>query len=143
MAIGPVEYAVIAFPGNRFNGDVVPALSELVENGTVHIIDLVFIHKDQDGTLTIGELEELDAELGAVFAELEGEIDDLLNEEDLQGISTLLPPNSSAAVIVWENLWAERFADSGIHFHSLHPGWAATPEKSNNGTNNAANCLTD
>ena len=110
MAIGPVEYAVIAFPGNRFNGDVVPALSELVENDTVHIIDLVFIHKDQDGTLTIGELEELDAELGAVFAELEGEIDDLLNEEDLQGISTLLPPNSSAAVIVWENLWAERFA---------------------------------
>ncbi len=110
MAIGPVEYAVIAFPGNRFNGDVVPALSELVENDTVHIIDLVFIHKDQDGTLTIGELEELDAELGAVFAELEGEIDDLLNEEDLEGISTLLPPNSSAAVIVWENLWAERFA---------------------------------
>lgn len=110
MAIGPVEYAVIAFPGNRFNGDVVPALSELVENGTIHIIDLVFIHKGEDGTLTVGELEELDAELGAVFAELEGDIDDLLNEEDLQDISTLLSPNSSAAVIVWENLWAERFA---------------------------------
>jgi uncharacterized membrane protein len=110
MAIGPVEYAVIAFPGNRFNGDVVPALSELVENDTIHIIDLVFIHKGQDGTLTIGELEELDADLGAVFADLEGEIDDLLNEEDLQDISTLLSPNSSAAVIIWENLWAERFA---------------------------------
>ncbi|MBP6788651.1 MAG: hypothetical protein KA170_13755, partial [Candidatus Promineofilum sp.] len=80
MALGPVEYAVIAFPGNRFNGDVVPALSELVENDTVHIIDLVFVHKDEDGTLTIGEIEQLDAELGAVFAELEGDIDDLLNE---------------------------------------------------------------
>lgn len=110
MAIGPVEYAVIAFPGNRFNGDVVPALSELVENETVHIIDLVFVHKGEDGTLTIGEIEELDADLGAVFAKLEGEIDDLLNEEDLHELAALLSPNSSAAVLVWENLWAERFA---------------------------------
>jgi uncharacterized membrane protein len=112
MTVGPVEYAVIAFPGNRFNGDVVPALSELVENDVIHIIDLVFVHKDEDGTLTIGELEELDAELGAVFAELEGDVEDLLNEEDLHEISALLPPNSSAAVIVWENLWAERFANA-------------------------------
>ena len=110
MALGPVEYAVIAFPGNRFNGDVVPALSELVESGTIHIIDLVFAHMDADGVLTVGELEELDAELGAVFADLEGDVNDLLNEEDLNEISTLLPPNSSAAIIVWENLWAERFA---------------------------------
>ena len=110
MALGPVEYAVIAFPGNRFNGDVVPALSELVDSGTVHIIDLVFVHKDADGILTIGELEQLDAELGAVFAELEGDIDGLLSEEDLSDISALLSDNSSAAVIVWENLWAERFA---------------------------------
>ena len=110
MALGPVEYAVIAFPGNRFNGDVVPALSELVESGTIRIIDLVFAHMDADGVLTVGELEELDAELGAVFADLEGDVNDLLNEEDLNEISTLLPPNSSAAIIVWENLWAERFA---------------------------------
>lgn len=110
MSLGPVEYAVIAFPGNRFNGDVVPALSELVENGVVHIIDLVFVYKDDAGALTIGEIEELDAEMGAMFTELEGDINDLLNEEDLQEISALLPPNSSAAVIIWENLWAERFA---------------------------------
>ena len=110
MNLGPVEYAVIAFPGNRFNGDVVPALSELVDSGTVHIIDLVFVHKDADGILTIGELEQLDAELGAVFAELEGDIDGLLSEEALSDISALLSDNSSAAGIVWENLWAERFA---------------------------------
>ena len=65
---------------------------------------------DADGVLTVGELEELDAELGAVLADLEGDVNDLLNEEDLNEISTLLPPNSSAAIIVWENLWAERFA---------------------------------
>jgi len=112
MTLGPVEYAVIAFPGNRFNGDVVPALIDLVENDVIHIIDLVFVHKDEAGTLTIGEIEELDTDLGAVFAKLQGDVDDLINEEDLEDIAALLSPNSSAAVIVWENLWAERFASA-------------------------------
>ena len=117
MSFGPVEYAVIAFPGNRFNGDVVPALSELVEREIVHILDLVFVHKDEDGRLTVGEIEGLDAELGAVFADLEGDVDALLNEDDLADVAALLSDNSSAAVIIWENLWAARFAaavrDSG------------------------------
>lgn len=112
MSLGPVEYAVIAFPGNRFNGDVVPALNDLVEREIIHILDLVFVHKDEDGRLTIGEIEGLDEELGAVFAELEGDVDDLLNEADLADVAELLSNNSSAAIIIWENLWAERFASA-------------------------------
>ncbi len=110
MNLGPVEYIVISFPGSRFNGDVVPALAELVERQLVHILDLVFVHKDEDGALTVGEVEALDPQLGAVFAKLEGDIDDLLNEEDLNDIAEGMLANSTAAVIIWENLWAERFA---------------------------------
>ncbi len=76
----------------------------------VHILDLVFVHKDEDGALTVGEVEALDPQLGAVFAKLEGDIDDLLNEEDLNDIAEGMAANSTAAVIIWENLWAERFA---------------------------------
>jgi len=112
MTVGPVEYVVIAFPGSRFNGDVVPALAELVEQGTVHILDLVFVHKSEDGTMTVGEVEALDPELGAVFARLEGDIDDLLNDDDLNDIAAEMTPNSTAAVLVWENLWAARFAEA-------------------------------
>lgn len=110
MALGPVEYVVLAFPGNRFNGDVIPALSALVAGEFVHILDLVFVTKDADGNLVIGEIEQLDAELLVAFAALEGDIDDLLNADDLREIAAEIPPNSTAAVIVWENLWAERFA---------------------------------
>lgn len=112
MTVGPVEYVVIAFPGSRFNGDVVPALAELVEQGTVHILDLVFVHKSEDGTMAVGEVEALDPELGAVFARLEGDIDDLLNDDDLNDIAAEMAPNSTAAVLVWENLWAARFAEA-------------------------------
>jgi len=112
MNLGPVEYIVISFPGSRFNGDVVPALAELVEQQFVHILDLVFVHKSEDGTMTVGEVEALDPELGAVFARLEGDIDDLLNDEDLNDIAAEMTANSTAAVLVWENLWAARFAEA-------------------------------
>jgi hypothetical protein len=109
MPLGPVEYMLIAFPGNRFNGQIVPALQELVANGTVHIIDLLFIKKDAAGNVLSFELGMLDDEVAA-FDALEGEINELLSEEDIQLVARELPPNSSAGLIVWENVWAARFA---------------------------------
>ena len=59
MAIGPVEYIIIGFPENQFKGEIVPALADLVESGTVRILDLVFVMKDADGTVTSVEYEDL------------------------------------------------------------------------------------
>jgi hypothetical protein len=103
----PVEYLIIGFPGNRFSGEIMPALTELVENGVIRIIDLVFVKKDADGEVTTFEFEDLQeaAELG--FADLDGEAGGLLSDEDLD-----LAPDSSAALIVWEQRWAERIADA-------------------------------
>ena len=85
MTIGPVEYMIVAFPGNKFTGEIVPALAELVESGTVRIIDLAFVIKDGDGNVAAMEANDLDSEVGAAFAELAGEGPGrLLNEEDLQ-----------------------------------------------------------
>jgi hypothetical protein len=110
MPLGPVEYILIAFPGNRFNGQIVPALRELVDTGLIHIIDLLFIKKDAEGNLLIVELEDTEEPDHALFAELEGEIDDLLSREDIELAAAALPINSSAGLLVWENLWAARFA---------------------------------
>ena len=82
MPIGPVEYIVIGFPENRFTGAIVPALTDLVESGTIRIIDLVFIKKDADGTITSFEFDALE-EL-AEYAGLDGEAGGLLNEEDIE-----------------------------------------------------------
>ncbi len=110
MPLGPVEYALIAFEGNRFNGAIVPALVDLVETGTVHIIDLAFIMKDADGDVLTLELDDLPDEAVDAFAALEYEVDDLLNAEDLLVEAEALTPGTSAALIVWENLWAARLA---------------------------------
>jgi uncharacterized membrane protein len=108
--IGPVEYMAVAFPGNKFTGEIVPALRELVDSGTVRIIDLAFVTKDADGSIAALEIEELEAEAGVAFKALEAEIGDLVNEEDLMAVGEELEPNSSAALLVWEDVWATRFA---------------------------------
>jgi hypothetical protein len=108
----PVEYVIISFPGSRFSGGIMPALTELVESGTIRIIDLVFIKKDADGDVTAFELDALEegGELG--LEELEGEAGDLLSEQDLELAAEMLEPDSSAALLVWEQVWAERIADA-------------------------------
>ncbi|MFJ5123047.1 MULTISPECIES: DUF6325 family protein [unclassified Kitasatospora] len=106
MDIGPVEYAVIAFPGNRFRGDIVPELKRLTSEGIVRIIDLTFIKRDADGTARVLELDALEEDEAAAFSEVDGEIQGLLSEEDLASVCEEIPPDSSAAIIVWENSWA-------------------------------------
>jgi uncharacterized membrane protein len=108
--IGPVEYMAVSFPGNKFKGEIAPALKELVDSGTVRIIDLAFVTKDADGNVLAMEVEELDSDAGKAFAALQAEIGDLVNADDLQAVGEVLEPNSSAAVLVWEDVWAAKLA---------------------------------
>jgi uncharacterized membrane protein len=112
MAIGPVEYMVVAFPGNQFKGEIVPALTDLVKSGTVRIIDLAFVAKDAEGNVATMELEDLQSDVGKAFAALEAEIGDLVNEDDLKAVGEVLEPNSSAGVLVWEDVWAAKLAQA-------------------------------
>ncbi|WP_375385632.1 DUF6325 family protein [uncultured Microbacterium sp.] len=112
MAVGPVEYLVVAFPGNEFNGEILPELAALVESNTVRILDLIFIGKDANGDVLTFEAEELSA-----FAGLDSDVGGLLGEEDIAYAAETLEPNTSAALLLWEDLWAAPFAaavrDSG------------------------------
>jgi hypothetical protein len=106
MDLGPVEYAVIAFPGNKFKGDIAPELQRLTAQGIIRIIDLTFVKRDADGAVEILELDALAPDEAAAFAKIDGEIDGLLSDEDLASICEEIPPDSSAAILVWENSWA-------------------------------------
>jgi hypothetical protein len=117
-SLGPVEVAVVEFPGSRFDGRIAPALAEVIESGVVSILDLVFITKDSDGATTTFELAELgEGDDARAYLELDGAAGGLLGQSDLQRAAELLEPGSSAAVIVWENSWARRLVtalrDSG------------------------------
>jgi Family of unknown function (DUF6325) len=115
MAIGPIQYIVVGFPGNKFNGQIVPELAKLIESGTVRVLDLIFVGKDDGGDVVAFEFDQLD-ELEA-FASLDGEIGGLLSDEDVAYVGSILEPGNSAALLVWEDLWAAPFAaavlDSG------------------------------
>ncbi len=112
MGMGPVEYMVVAFPGNQFKGEIAPALKDLVDSGTIRILDLAFVHKDENGDITALELEDEGSDLMAALSWIFEERDGLINQGDLEDIGDALDANSSAAVLVWEDLWAARFADA-------------------------------
>jgi hypothetical protein len=110
--IGPVDYAIIAFPGNRFRGEIAPAIKELVDSGTIRIIDIAFVGKDEDGNGVAMELTELDPDVQAGLDAVGVEVGGLLNEDDLAAAVEELEPNSSAALLVWENVWARKVAQA-------------------------------
>jgi len=113
--MGPVEYIVVSFPGNKFTGKIAPELIALVESGTINLLDLLFIGKDADGDVLAIEIDELDDLMG--FDRLPGEVGGLIGPEDIEFIGAQLEPNSSAALLIWEDVWAAPFAaavlDSG------------------------------
>jgi hypothetical protein len=115
MTTAPVEYIIVGFPGNQFNGQIAPELIALVESGTVRILDLIFIGKDADGSVVSFEIDDLDAL--ADFAGLDADIGGLISPEDVEYAAGQLEPNSSAALLIWEDVWAAPFAkavrDSG------------------------------
>jgi hypothetical protein len=103
---------IVAFPGNRFKGEIIPALAELVDSGTIRVIDLAFVIKDADGSVATLEAGDLDSEVYQAFDALTSETMGLLNENDLFAAAEELEPNSSAALLVWEDLWATKLAES-------------------------------
>ena len=110
--IGPVDYAVIAFPGNQFKGEIVPALTDLVDAGTIRIIDVVFVSKDEDGEVVTFELAELAPDMQEALDALHIEVQGLFSDEELQAAGQSLELNSSAALLVWENVWARKVAEA-------------------------------
>jgi hypothetical protein len=110
--IGPVDYAIIAFPGNKFRGEIAPALGDLVDAGTIRIIDIAFVGKDEDGTAVAMELTELDPDVQEGLDNMGVEVGGLFNEDDLADAADGLEPNSSAALLVWENVWARKVAQA-------------------------------
>ena len=112
MGIGPVEYGVVAFPGNKFKGEIAPALGDLVESGTIRIIDLAFVIKDTDGNVAAVEIEDAGSEVLRAFEAITYQRDGLISENDIAEIAAALDPNSSALIMVWEDLWATKFSDA-------------------------------
>ncbi|MCC5475562.1 DUF6325 family protein [Streptomyces sp. JA03] len=106
--MGPVDYLVIEFPGNRMTGEAFPLLVDLVDRGIVRIIDLAFVRKETDGSVVGLEVQDLGEETDLTV--FEGASAGVLDQSDLDEAANALEPGNSAAVLVYENLWAAPLA---------------------------------
>ncbi|MFZ0323003.1 MAG: DUF6325 family protein [Actinomycetes bacterium] len=110
--LGPVDWLVLEFPGKQPTGEIAPHLVDLVDRGLVRVLDLMVLQKDTDGTLNVAELSDLDpSELGE-FRTTEAELAMVLSEQDVLDLAETIEPGSTAAVVVWENLWAAPFGSA-------------------------------
>ncbi|WP_336922859.1 DUF6325 family protein [Aquipuribacter sp. SD81] len=107
---GPVDVAVIVFDRPRPDPDVAPALARLQEDGTVRLLDGAFVSKDADGRAGFAELADSDD--GQAYTGLWRDRVDLLNDTDLAEVADGLDAGTSGLVLVWENVWAARFAET-------------------------------
>jgi len=115
LMLGPVEMVMVEFPGNRFKGEIMPALEELVERKMIRIIDLVFMIKDAKGKAQSIELENVDKETAKFFGRLGVEVSGLISDEDIRKMMDAVSPNSSAGILLFEHLWVKKFRDATIN----------------------------
>ncbi|MEU6881037.1 DUF6325 family protein [Streptomyces sp. NPDC046712] len=108
--MGPIDYLVIEFPGNRMTGEGFPLLLDLVDRGIVRILDLLFVRKDADGSVVALELRDLDADGDVDLSVFEGSSSGLLGQDDLDEAGMALEPGNSAGILIYENLWAAPLA---------------------------------
>jgi uncharacterized protein DUF6325 len=110
--LGPVDYLVVEFPAgaSNFTGEMTKELVALVDAGTIRLIDVLILSKEEDGTVDAIELSDIE-ELGELEA-LESELAELLAAEDVAHLAAAMEPGSTAGVLIWENLWAAPFASA-------------------------------
>jgi hypothetical protein len=107
MTYGPIDFIALEFPGNRFKGEILPDLFELVDKGIIRIIDLVIIRKEQ-GQVSVRELRELDPEHVEILNPLKAEVSQMITTSDIDMIAERLADDSTAGLLLIENLWAKK-----------------------------------
>ncbi|TQJ57091.1 hypothetical protein FBY34_4934 [Streptomyces sp. SLBN-115] len=110
VEMGPIDYVVVEFPGNRMTGEGFPLLVDLVDRGLIRILDLLFVRKEEDGSVVGLEIADLTGDGVLDLAVFEGASSGLLGQDDIEEAGGALGAGNSAAILVYENLWAAPFA---------------------------------
>ncbi|MEV6020625.1 MULTISPECIES: DUF6325 family protein [unclassified Streptomyces] len=108
--MGPIDYIVVEFPGNRMTGEGLPILVDLVDRGVIRILDLLFVRKDEDGSVVGMEIADFDGDGTLDLSVFEGVSSGLLGEDDIAEAGKALEPGNAAGILVYENVWAAPFA---------------------------------
>jgi Family of unknown function (DUF6325) len=111
-AMGPISYLIVEFPGNKMTGEGFSTLVDLVDRGVIRILDLLFVRRDEDGSMRAVQLADLDRDGQFDLAIFEGVSSGLLDESDLADAASVVEAGSSAAILIFENRWATQFVQA-------------------------------
>jgi len=110
--IGPIEVVAFSFPGNQFKGEIIPALQELVQSGTIRIVDLAVIVKNEAGEALAFEIADLEPTASQALMDLVDEDEGIFSDEDFAAFGESMEPNSTEALMIFEHVWATKFAEA-------------------------------
>jgi Family of unknown function (DUF6325) len=111
MELGPVDYLIVEWPaGKQPTGEGLEILADLTDRGLIRVLDLVFVQKEQDGTVSALALMDIDADGDLDLVQFEGASSGMLDEDDYNEAGAALEPGASAAILLYENRWARPFA---------------------------------
>ncbi len=115
MTYGPVDFLALEFKGNQFKGEIMPALMDLVNKEIVRVIDLVIVTKDAQGKVTMRELQQVEPSVVAMFDPLKASITGMIQLDDIQMIGEKVENNTTAAIMLFENLWSIKFREAVLN----------------------------
>lgn len=104
---GPIDYIIVGFDGNNFDGSILAAIADAVDSGAIALVALSAITKDSDGTVAKLDIADLGDEYLVEFTEKYKTDDNLVTGDDLDEVAELLENNSTAGLLVVEQLWAK------------------------------------
>src|SRR5512135_3197006 len=115
MTYGPIDFLALEFKGNQFKGEIMPALLDLVNKEIVRVIDLVIVMKDAEGKVTMREMQQVEPAVVAMFDPLKAQITGMIQLDDIQMIGEKVENNSTAAIMLFENLWSIKFREAVLN----------------------------
>ncbi|MBP7807327.1 hypothetical protein KA047_02415 [Candidatus Saccharibacteria bacterium] len=129
---GPIDYIIVGFEGNKFDGSILRALAEAIDGGSIALVGLSLISKDAEGSLVTLDVANSGDAYFAEFTEKYQTDDSLVTEDDVSEMAELLENNTAAGLLVVEHLWAKPLKEALIKANGvlvaegrIHPEAAA------------------
>ena len=111
MTIGPLEFVVIGCKGHTFTSEIVPELNAIQQKGLIRVVDLSFVRKDSNGTVSVLEVHDLNDEELALFDPIKEDLMGLFTPEDIARLTGVIPPDTSAVIVLLEHAWLVRLSE--------------------------------
>jgi uncharacterized membrane protein len=111
MTLGPLEFIVIGCKGHTFNREILPELNSIQQKGLIRVVDLSFVRKDSNGTVSVLEVHDLNEEELALFDPIKEDLMGFLTPEDIASLTAVIPPDTSAVIVLLEHTWLVKLSE--------------------------------